>query len=355
MNAREQISPEEAAALLQRPTENLAHLANIRLQVVVELGRKDMPLSEVLNLKPQDYIELDKLAGEAFQVRVNDHAFAEGEIVVVTDIMAFRVTRLYRPQNPLASRQPPEATVLAEEVAEERIEEEGAEDNGRDMKFIPAGAFVMGGRDEDSPSNERPSHTVYLSDYFISTFPVTNLDYLEFVQATGHRTPIHWQRGTFPTGTAQHPVTNVSWQDAMAYAEWRGARLPTEAEWEKAARGTDERPYPWGSRFVEGERCNSNNMIGTTTPVDEFPDGKSFYGLYDMAGNVYEWCADYYDEEYYRTSPPADPPGPEGGQERVIRGGSFSETRAGVRCTHRAGASETQTRDKIGFRLAMDA
>ena len=227
------------------------------------------------------------------------------------------------------------------------------EANVRLMKSVPAGSFVMGGRDEESPSNERPSHTVYLSGYYISPYPVTNQDYREFIQVTGHRTPIHWQRGTFPTGMGQHPVTNVSWQDAMAYAEWRGARLPSEAEWESGARGQDERPYPWGSRFVEGERCNSNNMVGTTTPVDEFPDGKSPYGLYDMAGNVYEWCQDYYDEEYYRSSPPANPKGPEGGQERVIRGGSFSETRPGVRCTHRAGASETQTRDNIGFRLAM--
>ena len=238
---------------------------------------------------------------------------------------------------------------------EEHRKELLPEANARLMKHIAAGSFGMGGRDEESPNNERPFHTVYLAGYYISPFPVANQDYREFVQVTGHRTPIHWQRGTFPTGTGRHPVTNVSWQDAMAYAEWRGARLPTEAEWENGARGPDERPYPWGSRFVEGERCNSTGLIGTTTPVDEYPDGKSFYGLWDMAGNVAEWCQDYYDDEYYRTSPPANPKGPEGGQERVLRGGYFGDTRAGVRCTTRAGSSETQTRDTVGFRLAMSA
>ena len=175
---------------------------------------------------------------------------------------------------------------------------------------------------------------------------MTNQEYREFVQCTGHRAPINWHRGTFLPGTGKHPVVNVSWQDARDYAEWRSARLPSESEWEKAARGTDERPYPWGKRFTEGERCNANNMIGTTTPVDEWPDGRSFYDIWDMAGNVYEWCQDYHDEEYYRTRGR--------GQERVVRGGSYQETRAALRTTHRAGASEVSTRDNTGFRLAMD-
>tara|TARA_B110000196_G_scaffold160440_1_gene137917 strand:- start:1111 stop:1923 length:813 start_codon:yes stop_codon:yes gene_type:complete len=229
------------------------------------------------------------------------------------------------------------------------------EANKRLMVHIPSGPYTMGGRDEDSPRNERPAHTVYLSGYFIGKTPVTNQDYREFVQCTGHRAPIHWQRGTFPTGMGQHPVANVSWQDASDYATWRSARLPSESEWEKAAKGTDERPYPWGTRFTEGERCNANNLIGTTTPVDKWPDGLSFYEVWDMAGNVYEWCQDYLDDEYYKESPSTNPKGPDGGQERVIRGGSYLETRAALRTTHRMGASEVSTRDNIGFRLAMDA
>ena len=222
--------------------------------------------------------------------------------------------------------------------------------NQRRMVYIPAGSFVMGGRDEESPPNERPSHTVSLAAYYVHPFPVTNQDYREFVQVTGHRTPIHWQRGTFPTGLGNHPVTNVTWQDAQAYATWSGPRLPTEAEWEKGARGTDERPYPWGGRFVEGERCNSSLMVGTTTPVDEFPDGCSPYGLWDMVGNVYEWWSDY-----HKNSPTTNPQGPEGGQERVVRGGCFQETRAGLRSTHRIGAVETYSKESVGFRIAMSA
>ena len=209
------------------------------------------------------------------------------------------------------------------EDQEERRKEILPGANKRLMVHVSSGPFTMGGRDEDSPRSERPAHTVFLSDYYISKYPVTNQEYREFVQCTGHRIPIHWQRGTFPAGTGNHPIANVSWQDADAFARWRGARLPSEAEWEKAARGTDERPYPWGTRFTEGERCNANNQVGTTTPVNEFPDGRSFYELWDMAGNVYEWCQDYYDEEYYKSSPATNPKGPDGGQELVVRGGCY--------------------------------
>jgi sulfatase modifying factor 1 len=241
------------------------------------------------------------------------------------------------------------------EDQEERRKEVLPNANKRLMVHVSSGPFTMGGRDEDSPRSERPAHTVFLSDYYISKYPVTNQEYREFVQCTGHRIPIHWQRGTFPAGTGRHPISNVNWQDADAFAKWRGARLPTEAEWEKAARGTDERPYPWGTRFTEGERCNANNQVGTTTPVDECPDGRSFYELWDMAGNVYEWCNDYYDEEYYKSSPATNPKGPDGGQERVVRGGCYIESRAALRTTHREGVSEVTTRDTIGFRIAMDA
>lgn len=353
--APEQMTPEEAAALLMRERENLQHLENIRMRVSVELGRKQMQLNDLLDLKTHDVIELDKMAGEAFDVRVNDYLFAVGEIVVVADLMAIRLTQVLHP--PHALEEPlreDSATATATIIAGDGSEDDVDSSVVRTMVHIPAGPFTMGGRDEDSPDNERPAHTVQLSAYFISRYPVTNMDYSEFVAATGHRAPIHWQR-SFPLGSAEHPVVNVSWQDACTYADWRGARLPTEAEWEKAARGTDERPYPWGMRFTEGERCNANNQIGTTTPVDEYDDGRSFYGVWDMAGNVYEWCWDYYDAAYYSKRPTTDPQGPESGQERVIRGGSYQETRSALRTTHRVGASEVTTRDNIGFRLALDA
>ena len=185
--------------------------------------------------------------------------------------------------------------------------------NKRLMVHIPVGPFTMGGRDEDSPRSERPAHTVYQSAYYISKTPVTKQDYREFVQCTGHRAPVYWQRGTFPAAAGKHPVVNVSWQDARDYADWRSARLLTESEWEKAARGTDERLYPWGTRLTEGERCNANNQIGTT-PVDEWPDGLGFYGVWDMAGNVYEWCYDHYDPDFYKDSPMTNPKAPMAGR-----------------------------------------
>ena len=227
------------------------------------------------------------------------------------------------------------------------------EANKKEMIHIEGGPFSMGGTEDDSPDNERPAHPVHLSPFYVSPTPVTNQEYREFVNCTGYKSPIHWQRGTYPTGLAKHPVVNVSWHDAKGYAAWKGARLPSEAEWEKAARGTDERLYPWGNRFVDGERCNSNNMVGTTLPVDEFPLGRSPFGVWDMSGNVYEWCEDYYEEDFYKFSPATNPKGPEGGQERVIRGGFFSETRPNVRTTHRNSAPETHTRENVGFRLAM--
>jgi iron(II)-dependent oxidoreductase len=241
------------------------------------------------------------------------------------------------------------------EAMDRRRKELQLQFNEREMVRIAAGRFIMGsnlpGFDE-----ENPERRVQLGGYFIDRYEVTNLQYKDFIDVTGHRPPIHWRNRTFPEGRlANHPVVNVSWHDAREFAEWVGARLPTEAEWEKAARGMDERPYPWGTRFAEGERCNCNNFIGMTTPVDEFPDGRSPYGVWDMVGNAYEWCWDYFDEDYYKYSPNSNPRGPEGGQERVVRGGSFAETRAAVRTTHRTGMSEASTKETVGFRLALDA
>ena len=226
--------------------------------------------------------------------------------------------------------------------------------NQSSLICIPAGRFLMGSVFEDSSSHERPAHAVYLNEYYIAPTPVTNQEYRDFVNCTDYKIPNHWQQGSYRTGTARHPVTNVTWKDAQAYAKWAGVRLPTEAEWEKAARGDDEYLYPWGPRWVES-CCNSMNRVATTLPVDEFPGGRSTYGLWDTVGNAYEWCEDFYDKDYYKSSPDTNPTGPEKGEERVIRGGCYMETKAGVRVVHRAAVSGSYARDYIGFRIAMSS
>ena len=134
---------------------------------------------------------------------------------------------------------------------------------------------------------------------------------------------------------AEHPVVNVNWDQANAYATWAGGRLPTEAEWEKACRGTDGRIYPWGDEPPTAELANFANNVGDTTPVGSYPNGASPYGALDMAGNVWEWTADWYAADYYANSPPANPPGPATGDVRVVRGGAFDYNENDVRCAAR--------------------
>lgn len=198
--------------------------------------------------------------------------------------------------------------------------------DSKEMILIPAGEFVMGSN--EGSADEKPPHTVYLDSFYIDRFPVTNAEYKKFIDATKREPPAHWQNGKIPPGKENHPVVYVSWDDANAYAQWAGKRLPTEAEWEKAASWDDSRKekrvYPWGNDFDVG-KCNcAESGIGDTTPVGKYsPQGDSFYGVADMAGNVWEWCADWYDKNYYKNSPRENPKGPASGQYRVLRGGSW--------------------------------
>ena len=169
------------------------------------------------------------------------------------------------------------------------------------MVLIPAGEFQMGSDAPDLGGDQRPVHTVYVDAFYIDKYEVTVGQYKQFVRATGHRALPDWVSDYSPTD--RHPVVGVSWHDAMAYAAWAGKRLPTEAEWEKAARGgVSGQKYPWGNA-IDPSKANYNDHVGKTTPVGRYvPNG---YGLYDMAGNVEEWCLDEYDEGFYgRTSGP---------------------------------------------------
>ena len=222
--------------------------------------------------------------------------------------------------------------------------------NERDMIFIPAGRQM--GTDQSGHDDENPQHDVQIKAFCLDRYAVTNLQYKDFVDATGRRTPVHWQGGTFPIDKGDHPVVNVTWEDACAYAEWVNKRLPTEAEWEWAARGSDGREYPWGDQV--GQDCaNFNSPEIGTSPVDKFPKGQSEFGIWDMCGNVGEWCSDWYDAKYYSRSPESDPKGPPDGRHKVYRGGGYHTNRMDIRALSRHSATPNMYQDYIGFRCAM--
>ena len=201
---------------------------------------------------------------------------------------------------------------------------------------IPAGEFLYG--DDKKPSYIR-------KPYLISKYEVTQAQYQGFIDANPeYKPPSDWTNRRHPAGKARHPVVNVSWNDAQAFCRWasdrlgKEVRLPTEQEWEKAARGMDGRTYPWGEDWVDGKYTNSWEAgINGTTPVDDFPLGVSPYGVWDMSGNVFEWTASMY----------------EGGDHRVVRGGSWGNLGRYIRCADRSGSVPVDINDSIGFRLLL--
>jgi formylglycine-generating enzyme required for sulfatase activity len=210
--------------------------------------------------------------------------------------------------------------------------------DGAPMVLVPAGEFVMG--DEKSGQNvKQPAHPVYLNPFYIDQYEVTTVRYAKFFQETNRPAPEYWSAQVL----RQHgrkPVVGVDWNDAVAYCSWAGKRLPTEAEWEKAARGTDQRLYPWGNvnpnaTLANFDRCCDFKDYEVLTDVGSSEGGKSPYGAYDMAGNVWEWTADWYDETYYSKSPERNPKGPSSGKYRVLRGGSWLNVPDHVRSANR--------------------
>ena len=238
--------------------------------------------------------------------------------------------------------------------------------DGAPMGYIPAGPFPMGvpSNARDGGRDEYPNHEVILSPYYIDLYEVTNGRYLEFIGETAHRKPHHpsradrniWEGGLVPEEALDRPVINVDWYDAQAYCQWAGKRLPTEAEWAKAARGDDERRFPWGHVEPTDKHLNySQAWIGIKTlmPVGSYEAGKSPYGLYDVAGNVWEWVADWYDPEYYGKSPANDPLGPETGTHKVIRSSGWHVETPQVRIFTRVRSHPKVRNESTGFRCAM--
>lgn len=228
------------------------------------------------------------------------------------------------------------------------------------MVFVPAGDFLMGSTGSDSAAerNEKPQRPVNLDAFWIDQHEVTNAQYARCVSAGSCQSPSSTASDSrdFYYGNSEfdnYPVLWVSWQDAQNYCAWASKQLPTEAQWEKAARGTDGRIYPWGNEFDAG-LLNVNSEMKDTLPVGRYPEGASPYGAVDMAGNVFEWVADWFDSEYYAKSPLANPQGPDSGEVRVLRGGAW-RNQGDVRTAHRTGEAADYSNFYIGFRCAQSA
>ena len=242
---------------------------------------------------------------------------------------------------------------------------------------IPAGEFLMGAQkrnpkepnyDAEARDDESPVHPVNLSAFRIGRYPVTVKEYLCFVEDKGYEVgeKSYWKEGGFgrwekPDGWREQfgqpmlPVTGVSWYEATAYAAWAGCRLPTEAEWERAARGTTGRKYPWGKEEPNETWANfasdGEPDVGHPTTVGLYPAGDTPEGIAEMAGNVWEWCSDIYDREYYRKSPKEDPRGPGRGSACVLRGGSWFDRSGSLRAACRNDRHPEYRADNFGFRV----
>ena len=253
--------------------------------------------------------------------------------------------------------------------------------DGAEMVLVPAGEFPMGSEAADiealqrllqrlppemrgSLSDQAPKHHVYLDAFYIDKYEVTNARYAQFVQATGRLAPRF--SADQPFNQPQQPVVGMTWHEAQAYCAWAGKRLPTEAEWEKAARGPEGRLYPWGNR-VDGPQMNYcdrrcpfdwkdtaiDDGYARTAPVGSYEHGQSPYGAYDMAGNVWEWVADWYAEDYYQHSPTRNPTGPVAGKRKVARGGAWFVTAPVARTAIRRNFDAHYWGDNIGLRCAL--
>ena len=214
------------------------------------------------------------------------------------------------------------------------------------MALIPAGTFIMGSTDGDA--DEKPVHEVAVKSFYVDVHEVTNAQYKVFADATGRPLPPFWQP---EFDKADEPVVGVSWHDAQAYATWAGKRLPAEAEWEYAARGGKrDVMYPWGNCLDTGA---ANFKSFGILPVMSFP--ANGFGLYDMAGNVWEWCADWYGADFYAVSPAANPAGPVDGVLKVLRGGAWYCGPDEVRAANRFYAMPDARSFNVGFRCAKDS
>jgi formylglycine-generating enzyme len=247
--------------------------------------------------------------------------------------------------------------------------------DGITMVYVPEGSCPMGS--EEGYDDEKPVHDVRLDDYWIDSTEITNDQFAQFVRETGYETTAEKEGSGFTyndgefeeitgadwqhpqgldsdiNGLADHPVVQVSWYDAEAYCEWAETRLPTEAEWAYAARGPEGYRYPWGEQVSNCDLAQFGSCAGQTVPTGSLPRGASWVGALDMSGNVIEWTNDWYDENYYANSPEISPQGPDNGEFKVLRGGSWLNDEISVRGAIRGIANAVDRRDYVGFRCVV--
>ncbi len=226
-----------------------------------------------------------------------------------------------------------------------------------DMILIPAGSFMMGS--DSNETNEKPAHQVTLNAFYIGKFEITNRQYKAFIEFTGLKPPSTWEDGNFPEQLADHPITGITWEDAYAYCDWlsdfakKKYRLPTEAEWERAARGgLKEMKFPWGNDINKLRANFGKNYSEGTTPAGKIKPNE--FGVCDMAGNVAEWTADWFLDEYYAQSSKENPKGPDNGSKKVVRGGSWRDDPEDIRVSVRKYESPTSASEYIGFRVVRE-
>jgi formylglycine-generating enzyme required for sulfatase activity len=242
------------------------------------------------------------------------------------------------------------------------------------LAYVPSGEYEIGAADTDTQAgaDERPRHRVALNGYWIDVAEVTNAMYARCVEEGACSAPAsqdtYFVRGYYSSDNcASYPIVNVSWNDANAYCRWAGRELPTEAQWEAAARGLSGALFPWGDESPSATTANfcddncpsddrvqdANDGYAGTAPVGSYPAGASLFGVLDLAGNVWEWVADWSSADYYAISPTQNATGPEQGTLRVLRGGSWINIAAELRSSNRHAALPELTSDTIGFRCAL--
>jgi len=239
--------------------------------------------------------------------------------------------------------------------SQDRHQTERMGKDGAPLIRIPEGEFVMGSH--AGQEDERPAHPIYLDAFYIDKYEVTVERYAAFLIEQKPEHPFKW-REALDGAQGRKPVIGIDWFDAKEYCEWSSRRLPSEAEWERAARGADQRTYPWGEDPPTRAHANAGQRTwkgyDSLTVVGSHAPGHSPEGVADLSGNVWEWTADRYDQRYYETSPPRNPPGPSTGPLRVLRGGAWNSDATTIRAANRAAYAPSARRNDVGFRCAMD-